>query len=535
MNPVFQREMRAQSRTTRPWRLRLWVAVAAMGGLAWLGWRSPEMFVGSGQPAFLALNLGAVGVLAVIGPLLTHDLLSRERREGTLGLLCSTPLTSREMVLGKVAAAVIQALGAWLAMAPLLLLPILQGGVSQAEMVATFALQGAVTVCGLGAGLASSAWNRQAGWSLVAAYALLGVVGISVMIPVGVVIAFMTGPPGAGGMYTLAAVLVVAATALTSGFYHLAAQEADHTWNRIQYLGETADETLMDLGVVSTTPTAEQAEPRSQSGERFSSLPSDAETLAPAACDMSSGNVPKPPGNGDWWAEWRRSKANRMRESDPWRWAVSRRRDPAWQVSWILLAAYLWWLGIGINRNPPTWPEWSIPLLLCLRLPRLLREERRNGMLEVLATCPNLSEFPGAICRMVWWEFGPATLLHVGLCLGAVGSGMADRLSWGLVPLLVASAAAPWIGLWVVTRVQNYFLGVVLVLLGLYKLGWLVGLATEACLHRYSLNSWEVGSTAWVAVTPLVQSAVQVALALWARRSVRARFRGGAILMSAGQ
>ncbi len=73
MNPVFQREMRAQARTPRPWRLRLWVALAAMAGLAWLGWRSPEMFVGSGQPAFLTLNLGAVGVLAVIGPLLTHD------------------------------------------------------------------------------------------------------------------------------------------------------------------------------------------------------------------------------------------------------------------------------------------------------------------------------------------------------------------------------------------------------------------------------------------------------------------------------
>jgi len=220
-----------------------------------------------------------------------------------------------------------------------------------------------------------------------------------------------------------------------------------------------------------------------------------------------------------------------MRESDPWRWVVSRRRDPAWQVSWILLAAYLWWLGIEITRNPPLWPEWMIPLALCLRLPRLLREERRSGMLEVLATCPNLAEFPDAICRMIWWEFGPATLIYFALSVASVGLGIGEHLSWGMIPMITALAAAPWIGLWVVTRIHNYFFGVLLVLLGLSKLGWLTGLALEACLNRFVEGTWRVGSSRWMAVTPLVQTGVLIALALMAVRSVRARFRCGAILM----
>jgi hypothetical protein len=85
MNPVFQREMRAQSRGPKPWRLRMFVAGAAILGLATLGLKQPEMFVGSGKGAFLAMNFGAIALLGIISPMLTHDLLSRERREGDAG------------------------------------------------------------------------------------------------------------------------------------------------------------------------------------------------------------------------------------------------------------------------------------------------------------------------------------------------------------------------------------------------------------------------------------------------------------------
>jgi hypothetical protein len=112
MNPVFQREMRAQSRGPKPWRLRMFVAGAAILGLATLGLKAPAMFVGSGKEAVFVMNFGAMALLGIVSPMLTHDLLSRERREGTLGLLCSTPLTSREMVVGKVTAACTQAPGA---------------------------------------------------------------------------------------------------------------------------------------------------------------------------------------------------------------------------------------------------------------------------------------------------------------------------------------------------------------------------------------------------------------------------------------
>ena len=60
MNPVFQREMRAQSRGPKPWRLRMFVAGAAILGLATLGLKAPAMFVGSGKEAFFVMNFGAM-------------------------------------------------------------------------------------------------------------------------------------------------------------------------------------------------------------------------------------------------------------------------------------------------------------------------------------------------------------------------------------------------------------------------------------------------------------------------------------------
>jgi ABC-type transport system involved in multi-copper enzyme maturation permease subunit len=158
MNPVFQREMRTQARSPQPWRLRLLATSLTLGGLALLLWLNPAMFVGQGTEVFFFVNFGAALILAIIGPLLTHDLLSRERREGTLGLLCSTPLTSREMVLGKVSSALLQAVAVWLVMTPILMLPLLQGGVQLADVVLMIALQGGITLSGLASG-----WLRVRG------------------------------------------------------------------------------------------------------------------------------------------------------------------------------------------------------------------------------------------------------------------------------------------------------------------------------------------------------------------------------------
>ncbi len=529
MNPVFQREMRAQSRGPKPWRLRMFVAGAAILGLATLGLKQPEMFVGSGKEAFLAMNFGAIALLGIISPMLTHDLLSRERREGTLGLLCSTPLTSREMVVGKVTAACSQALGAWLAMGPLLMLPMLQGGVNHAEIVMMFALQGGVTVSGLGAGLASSAWNRQAGWALFSAYALLAMVLATVMIPVGVVLAATSGLASMASMYTLTGVVVFCTALVALGFYYLAAQEAEHTWTRIQFLGEVGDDALVELGVATAPSVPAVSVQPSPSRSEACHLPVDGTTDRPGCSAPTPDRLPDPMDPGVI-QRWQAKCGAERRESDPWLWLVSRRTDWGWQVAWFILGAYLWWLGSAFGQRVPVWPVWAILGLLMFRLPSLLQEERRSGLLEVLATTPGLGQLPGAVCRRIWFDFGTFLGAHLLVVVAVLlYGGWEGSLLPGLAGI-VSLWAAPWVGLWVVGRTQNYFMGVLVAGLGIHGCAWFCGLATDLVVNRWLHGNWYDRSQVGGMAAIVIQGLVQIGIGLWARRSVKARFTGGAVL-----
>lgn len=529
MNPVFQREMRAQSRGPKPWRLRMFVAGAAIVGLATLVLKNPAMFIGSGKEAFLVMNFGAIALLGLVSPMLTHDLLSQERREGTLGLLCSTPLTSREMVVGKVTAACTQALGAWLAMGPLLMLPMLQGGVTHAEIALMFVLQGGVTVSGLGAGLASSAWNRQAGWALFSAYALLAMVLATVMIPVGVVMASTSGLGTTSAMYTLSGVVVFCTLLVGVGFYFLAAQEAEHAWTRIQFLGEAGDEALVELGVATAPGATAATVPPKPVGFEPERLPGDG-TANPGGFAAARETRPPDPMDAGLIYRWQARRAAQSRERDPWLWLVSRRTDWGWQVAWFVLGAYLWWLGSAFGQRVPVWPVWVILGLVMFRVPSILREERRNGLLEVLATTPGLGHLPGAVCRRIWFDFGTFLGTHLLVTLAVRVSGGWEGSPLPVLAGMVSLWAAPWVGLWVVGQTQNYFLGVLLAGLGIQGIAWFSGLATSLCLNRWIHGNWYHRSDEGDITAIVVQGLVQVGIGLSARGVVKARFAGGALL-----
>jgi ABC-type transport system involved in multi-copper enzyme maturation permease subunit len=529
MNPVFQREMRTQARGPQPWRLRLLATSMALGGLALLLLKDPSMFVGKGTDAFFAVNFGAALILGIIGPLLTHDLLSRERREGTLGLLCSTPLTSREMVLGKASSAFLQAVAVWLVMTPILMLPFLQGGVQLADVVLMIALQGGVTISGLASGLAASAWNRSAGWALFSGYALLLLVLVAILIPVGMVVAVISRTAPTPPWFLLSAVAFFGCLLVSVGFYYLAAQESEHAWNRIQFLGETGDEVLTTLGVVAPEPTPRLPE-STPARSRAVALPSDAEVERPVQPDPDVDSVGVKVEDLPWGTKLLHRDRLQMRSRDPWRWLMERRRDPLWMVPFLLAGSYIWWLGLGVRREPPSWPEWLLPGLMALRLPRLLREERRSGMLEVLATCPSYHELPGAVCRMIWWEFGPLLALHAVFALGSSWVMGVTRPMASLVTASLALVIGPWVGLWVACWTRNYFMGVFACLVGTFKLGWIVAWLCCAVLHRWQSGYWRLwpgdepaqAMVMWI-VPPLVHAAVGIA----AMRSVQRWISGG--------
>ncbi|MGE4181274.1 MAG: ABC transporter permease subunit [Limisphaerales bacterium] len=116
-------------------------------------------FEGKGGVVFQASNLVLLITIAMMGPLLTADSLSRERREGTLGLLFLTPLRPRDIVLAKLIAHGLRGVLVLVGSIPVLLLPLLLGGLSWVEVARAALLDFGALVLVLTAGMwASTRW-----------------------------------------------------------------------------------------------------------------------------------------------------------------------------------------------------------------------------------------------------------------------------------------------------------------------------------------------------------------------------------------
>jgi ABC-type transport system involved in cytochrome c biogenesis permease component len=128
---VAERELRVASRRKATHRIRWITVLTFLGLLMWVlegmgGWTSK----GAGAGILRGLSVVTLIFCVVLGAALTADALSRERRDGTLGLLFLTNLSSAEIIAGKVCASGIGALCGLLAVFPLLALPLLMGGVT---------------------------------------------------------------------------------------------------------------------------------------------------------------------------------------------------------------------------------------------------------------------------------------------------------------------------------------------------------------------------------------------------------------------
>lgn len=131
--PVARRELLLAARRDRTYYGRmLTAAVALLVFLFFRPWARLAGFSG-GRETFLVLTSLANWLCLAVGLHLTADAISRERREGTLGLLFLSHLSGWDVVLGKLAACGTQAFYALLAAMPVLALPFLAGGVNPGE------------------------------------------------------------------------------------------------------------------------------------------------------------------------------------------------------------------------------------------------------------------------------------------------------------------------------------------------------------------------------------------------------------------
>lgn len=208
--PSILRELREQARSAaNHWQRTVCVGLVAvlltigffktglvdLGDLLPAGWAPPPQaspsFAGfpgavpsvpaGGGETFGRLNLAVTLVLLVLVPAMVSDSLSREKREGTLGLLFLTPLRAVDVVLSKVAAHGFRAVMLWLAVVPLLALPLLLGGIDVRDCLLAVLFQFALLLLGLGAGILGSTFCSRAGSALASAL-LLNVLFLLVLV-----------------------------------------------------------------------------------------------------------------------------------------------------------------------------------------------------------------------------------------------------------------------------------------------------------------------------------------------------------------
>lgn len=479
--PVIVRELRSQARQRFTFSLReLGVfAMLAAGGMFSLG---NPFAARSGGELFAYLHRTLFFAIWILVPLSAADCISRERREGTLGLLFLTPLKPTDIVIAKGLAHGLRALTLLVAVLPVVTIPFLLGGISWQQAVISALINFAAICWALAVAIIASAFNRLGLRAVVTA----------------VVLAF-----GALLVFAVSLSLLVA-----SGRPQFLGRRlvADDTWIQGLVIAGVSPRHWMDLFMV--FPATQVIHGVAQSAV-FAVL-----VLAAAV-----------------WLAARRIRSN-WREEPPPAWVQAWQKTFCTPVLW--LSFFRWWMRRKLNRNPIGWLEqrtwtgrlvtWSwLAVVVSLYSAALtdsnffsnfnvfqsflgwllvgsiaasaagsFRRERESGVLELLLVAPlTTNQIITGRLRGLWGQFLPAMvlLLWVYFYLGLQVNRTKDLekvLSLGLAFLTV-----PIIGLYFSVRCRNFIAAFLLTLICGLALPWLCEFILNFFLWAYQL-SWSV-------------------------------------------
>ena len=158
--PIVGRELLVASRRRETQLIRF---VTALTAIVVLTWMFIVMRMDNAPPhQFSQIIFGVIAGFAfffcnLAGVRLTADTLSEEKRNGTLGLLFLTNLRGLDVVLGKMSACSLQAVFGLMAVAPVMMVPLLMGGVDPAEVGRMVGVLFAALFMSLSVGMACSA------------------------------------------------------------------------------------------------------------------------------------------------------------------------------------------------------------------------------------------------------------------------------------------------------------------------------------------------------------------------------------------
>jgi ABC-type transport system involved in cytochrome c biogenesis permease component len=177
--PLVSRELQAEARRSFGYWLRVLGGASVV--VAFVVATLNAQIVPSQIGVFLFRSLNsALGVaIWILVPVLTADCISEEKREGTLGLLFLTPLRAHDVVLGKAIIHGLRAATILLAALPVLVLPLILGGVGRTWVIDAIVSHLSALILALSAGLIASVQNTEWTRALVAAEFLGGVFAVA--------------------------------------------------------------------------------------------------------------------------------------------------------------------------------------------------------------------------------------------------------------------------------------------------------------------------------------------------------------------
>ncbi len=407
--PLIGRELRVNARKKWTYWIRFVLALLALAmclPILTVGVEADQSYIG--RFSFNCL-LTVAFLLSCICCLLTADSISLERREDTLSLLLLTPVRAFDVLLGKLGAVGLGAACGLAAFLPLLMLPLLVGGVSAGEAVRSALVLLETLFLALAVGLWASAGSVHA---LRSALRALGLLAVIILVP-----AAVEGVArGTGALFTTGFGLVSPLVAL----FDLDPQTRAES---LRYFGS--------LGAVQLY--AWYLLVRAHFRMRAAVRPSFSDERA------DSEEAPE------------RVQKRRARESfgseDPIRGLVLRQRGlraMCWTAGLVGIGfTFFQGLVCMINGYPPRgyvayalWPVSCVVYVLIeglmgLAASRFFYEAQRSGQLEVLMATPVgartiLSAQWRALVRILCWPLGLNYLLSIFLQLVMLSSAFRD-------------------------------------------------------------------------------------------------------------
>lgn len=427
---VIQRELREQARQAGSYWLRLLGAVVLLL-LFWLVWRSDiARTIPNGRGYFVGLNRLLFLTIWLIGPVLTADCLSREKREGTLGLLFLTPLRALDVVLGKSFVNALRAFSVLLAAVPILVVPVLMGGLNWSDAVRMGLLHCAALGLALASGLVASACTSRWIRARLLSFTLAVLAGAGfLLLHTGLTALSMWWAPGPGQSFA-----VVFGHHLETHGFRLSLMLRNSAyfwrdfgsgmggWNSVEFAGLVTVASLMLVGAAVLLATRAvqrtwQAEPLPLVWQRRIRFFTDVRVSR----------------------KWFRQRMGRRLDFNPVWW----RHSSTWSArvtmwGWLGLAMILLtaaFSGLGVAGTQATWMLRELLIVgVAFSASASFRQERDSGAMELLLVT----------------GLEPFRMLQGRLLAMAVQFGPAIALIWGLpvVQAAIGWDAKPGDGIW---------------------------------------------------------------------------------------